>query len=796
MASAVSQPAQASSTGRAHPVWQWPIDLAQYDQTPEVTPREYDALVSLGWDLRRGRTHDPQRPEWDAIARLLRPLDDARMSLCIPGGRYHQRSVLDAVALILHGCVTRHTTFWTWSPTTWMELFGPDQQTFQRSFPGWLDATVRPYMVGIAYVLGCFAAFDLLGPFNRIALAEKVFGAAPVTAAVDPIMEILRGWGYRSACTTTKYPGLICTMLLLNRSPYLSAITTAVIEHLRHQETLLPMYRSGLYGVHRALAALGFVDPPASYLGPQTPEVEGVHPTWQEWVERWTATSTLTHKVRLTFRTILLKIGRWLATTHPTICEPSLWTREVCADFLAMVERLEIGDYAQRRVGLANRLGQPLSARSKAGYIVAVRIFFRDCHEWEWIPRRFDPARALTTPRSIRALVGPNPRVIADDVWAKLLWAGLNFAANDLPPNSGKCYPLELVQALALVWLFSGLRSDEIARLRLGCIRQQRELGATTSVDDSADGGAGVCLLDVPSHKTGTAFTKPVDSIMGKAIAEWEAVRPTQPLMLDRRTGERVHLLFCYRARPVAKEYLNHTLIPALCQKAGVPVDDMRGRITSHRARATIASQLYNAKEPMTLFELQAWLGHRSAETTQYYARIMPTTLAKAYTDAGYFARNVRTIEVLIDREAIESGAAARGTPWQYFDLGHGYCTYSFFEQCPHRMACARCDFYVPKGSTKSQLLEAKANLQRMLATIPLTDEERAAVDDGTAALDRLLDRLVDVPTPAGPTPRQLTPQLIDEQAISMRVSAQRAQREEERRGEGGVGGAGEGVGA
>ena len=37
-------------------------------------------------------------------------------------------------------------------------------------------------------------------------------------------------------------------------------------------------------------------------------------------------------------------------------------------------------------------------------------------------------------------------------------------------------------------------------------------------------------------------------------------------------------------------------------------------------ARSTIASQLYNAKEPMTLFELQAWLGHRSPQSTQFYA--------------------------------------------------------------------------------------------------------------------------------------------------------------------------------
>ena len=158
----------------------------------------------------------------------------------------------------------------------------------------------------------------------------------------------------------------------------------------------------------------------------------------------------------------------------------------------------------------------------------------------------------------------------------------------------------------------------------------------------------------------------------------------------------------------------------------------------------------------MTLFELQAWLGHRTPTTTQHYAKITPNTLSKAYTEAGYFARNIRTIEVLLDRDAVASGAAAAGEAWQHYDLGHGYCTYTFFEQCPHRMACARCDFYTPKSSTKAQLLEAKDNLQRMLASIPLTDDERTAVDDGQAALNSLLDRLADIPTPSGATPREI----------------------------------------
>ena len=226
--------------------------------------------------------------------------------------------------------------------------------------------------------------------------------------------------------------------------------------------------------------------------------------------------------------------------------------------------------------------------------------------------------------------------------------------------------------------------------------------------------------------------------------------------MLDRKTGDHVDFLFAFRARRVAKHYINNAIIPMLCRKAGVPDADVRGNITSHRARSTIASQLYNAKEPMTLFELQTWLGHRELSSTQHYAKITPNTLTRAYRDAGYFERNVRTIEVLIDRDAVASGAAATGEPWQYYDLGHGLCSYTFFEQCPRRMACAKCDFYTPKDSSKALLLEAKDNLQRMLAAAPLTDDERAAVDDGHAALDQLLHRLTDVPTPAGPTPRQL----------------------------------------
>ncbi|WP_329437791.1 hypothetical protein [Streptomyces canus] len=113
-----------------------------------------------------------------------------------------------------------------------------------------------------------------------------------------------------------------------------------------------------------------------------------------------------------------------------------------------------------------------------------------------------------------------------------------------------------------------------------------------------------------------------------------------------------------------------HNILPALCHKSGVPQTDSRGALTSHRARAT---QLLNAREPLTLNDLQQWLGHKHPASTRYYAAILQRTLTAAYKKPDYFARNVRTIQVLIDRKSILTGAAASGEqPWKYYDLGNG----------------------------------------------------------------------------------------------------------------------------
>jgi hypothetical protein len=52
------------------------------------------------------------------------------------------------------------------------------------------------------------------------------------------------------------------------------------------------------------------------------------------------------------------------------------------------------------------------------------------------------------------------------------------------------------------------------------------------------------------------------------------------------------------------------------------------------------------------------------------------------------------------------------------------------------------------------------------LQEIPLSEEERAAVEGGIEAMEKLSQQLADVPTPAGPTPNQLSPERQETKTI------------------------------
>jgi hypothetical protein len=292
---------------------------------------------------------------------------------------------------------------------------------------------VRPFVVALGYQLGGFGGFQHLGTFNRLHLARLVFGEDAVETALEQVGEVLGQWGYRGPDNAkNRMRGSFSQALLLNRSPRLQDLTTEAFATLRAHPASHGHHGERLFALQRAVAALGHCDAPVRCGYNHAAGIQGTAPEWAAWVERWHDTSTLSPKVRAIVRTIMAKAGRWLADVEPEIVEPGQWTRQICASWVAAVDRMAVGDYVQRRDQRQPRAGEPILPRTKVHILVASRTFFRDCQEWEWIPRRFDPSKALAVPRSVSALIGTDPRVIADDVWAKLLWAGLNLRGLDM----------------------------------------------------------------------------------------------------------------------------------------------------------------------------------------------------------------------------------------------------------------------------------------------------------------------------------------------------------------------------
>lgn len=726
--------------------------FAAWDRSPILSVSEHAALQVLG---ARFADHHRQWPAGfrAALARLLSPV--YTMLDRMHAAQAPRNAAVHIVVAEMHrGSVA----YWGWSGDQWLDLLCSSEAAFKKRHGG--SGNCRQYVIAMAYLLCGFDRLNEIGRFFQYRLAIKVFGRDAVDHAVGVVFDEMTKVGLSTA-DRSDVSNALCMALLVQRSARLEDLTLNTLQHVA--VSAAAYVRSGAATLSRALARMRLLDqgldhrrhdrrrPAGEYRA-----VDDVPEQWLHWCDRWRATSVRAASSIAGDYYALLKCGRWLATMHPEIESPADWTRATALEYVATVARMAVGQWSNPGGMYLDKRGCPLKPTAKAAHLRSIRSFFRDLQEWEWIPLRFDPVRALGLPRAIGASIGPNARVVADDAWAKLVWAGLNLADEDLQsaPGHEGCtkqpprYPLAMVRAVAMLWLFAGLRRDEFWRLPVGCIRWQPHAGDVAA--------APTCLLDVPVNKTSTAFTKPVDAVVGQAVVVWEQQRLPHPRMLDAKTGSLVDYLFVHRGRRVGLAYLNQAVIPLLCRKAGVPLEDARGRITSHRARATIASQLFNAREPLGLFELQAWLGHRSPEATRHYVTVTPTKLAGAIERAGYFARNLRTIAVLVDKDAVSSGSAARGEPWRYYDLGHGLFTYDFFDQCPHRMACAKCSFYMPKESSKAQALEASANLARMLQEIPLQEGERAAVEDGIEAMAKLVSSLRNTATPDGRTPVEL----------------------------------------
>lgn len=715
-------------------VWQPDPD---WDCSPELQPIERDTLIKLAQYVVGRHKQNWSNCVRQRLSRLIIPLRAALKWM--NAASTTTNSAIHDIILEMHRL---EKNYWSWTQDDWLEVLCSSEEVFRKKYGS--CGNCRQYVLAIAWLLCGFNRLEAAGCFYHYRLSVKVFGRPATEAAVNKLQENMQRLGFVAADNNIRNALLLSMLCQRQVDP-----EKLELETLKRVITYGPVYmRRSAATLSRIFAAMGLFPAGIDHriLERRRPHGEyratsNVPEEWLRWCERWRKTAIKAPSSELSTWYRILQCGRWLKATHPDIHSPADWSRDIALEYVAAVCQMKIGQWSEPRHMYQNRIGQLMTASARAGILQAIRVFFRDLQEWGLIIVRFNPVRTFRLPRAIRASIGPAPRVVADDIWSKLVWAGLNLQEQDLHYGEQLYYryPFSMVRALCVLWLFGGLRRDEILRMRTGCIRWQ---------NDEHQGGSRICLLDVPVNKTSTAFTKPVDPIVGEYIDCWEKERNIQPDQLDLKTGELVSYLFMHKAARISQSYINKSLIPMLCRKAGVPNKDIRGTITSHRARATIASQLFNAREPLGLFELQRWLGHSSPSSTQHYIDITPTKLAGSLSKAGYFERNRRMVSVLIDQDAISSGQMQKGEPWRYYDLGHGLCSYDFFEQCPHRMACAKCSFYLPKSSSEAQYIEGRQNLLKMMQEIPLTDDEQAAVNNDIGAIEKLLEKLKNIETP------------------------------------------------
>jgi len=649
--------------------------------------------------------------------------------------------------LEMHRC---SATYWSWSEEQWATLINTPVPQFSYDS----NQDLRRLLLLFAYIVGPQTDFflPLLEGMSSFSLACTLFDKEVMNAAVERVLDAIKTWGFEVMTHSTRQPLMttLAEVLLVNRSARLEDVTFELLVMLR--EKMRPYKRASLERLSKALAYLGITEGPLPPLLTlqriplERRDSDGIAPGWVEWCLKWYRFSCLTGITKRQRLGCLFRAGRWLASVHPDMTSPEQWDSQVAAEYVAAVDQMKVGDFVAseylERMRIATVDRPPLLAATKRNQFEAMRTFFRDLQDDPHnIPRRFNPMRVFRTPRSIGNQIGPNPRDLNPLVWAKIAHAALNLTEEDLPRGSNKSiqYPLALVRAIAAVWVYSGLRSDEIARLPLGCIRWQQEDVTVPETGEFLHKEA-VCFLTVPINKTTTTFQKPVNPIVGHRINEWEQVRAAgQTQYRDRKTGAKIDYLFIHRGQPISKKYVNNTLIPLLCARAGIPRADERGTITSHRARATLATLLYNAPEGLSIWELMQWLGHTDPRTTQHYARINPTKLAVAYSKAE---RNSRLIEALVDTKA-----DANGDVKVYYVLGdHGLCGNPDWATCLYRMACIKCPFFVPKD--QAQLVAASKTVKRFMEVVELTDEELAAVQDDYTKLEEAVQRTQHIPTP------------------------------------------------
>jgi hypothetical protein len=346
------------------------FDVSRYDRTPSLTDAERRVIerwVEHGNPVITSR----QTP------RLYGPLADALLH----DGR-ERMNRLRTIKFLLMEVARSGQPHWSWSEQHWLDLVNG-----QNLMTGHLLAT--------AHLLCDFKRFyDVQRNLRLSTTARLVFGPEVFNPECERLMGALERVGFKCSTMRAFMPSVIAAVGLEGGDPRLESFDKALLERTRSLYT--GRIGSRIIMLRNGLAALGFVHEPIRfrvYESRRGAEKGDIHPEWMSWCRRWLETSTLRETSRQATYNSLLRVGIWLVRTHPDVTGPEQWTVDICADFLAAVDRLSIGEWAGSSFDyrMTANVGKPLQPQSKIAVFQVMRRFLADVQSWEWARLRCNP---------------------------------------------------------------------------------------------------------------------------------------------------------------------------------------------------------------------------------------------------------------------------------------------------------------------------------------------------------------------------------------------------------------------
>ena len=766
-------------------IWKMPILPEHYDRSP-LTQEEWEALAYCN-------NYITANPDTQNRAKyVLAKQKLVRFNLPVADVYYlrhleHQNPTpsqanpcADAQLFMRCEMYRRRKMFWDWSLDEWVDTLCQTPQMFEYIYRRRYG--FRATIMDIAYLLGGVTDLRSFGGISTTAGASAYFGDDLISQQCRRLIDALIEKGYNDGIGVGKQlRRCLSTLFILNRSPYLEDISEELLAAQITKERQ-PNLRGVYKRILNALQHLGILP-----TGPRNEpmitlqvDASGMAPEWFGWCMAWYERDVaLSPLVRRQYAYIFLEVGRWLQDWAPEVRTPEQWTEDLALRFRSDVCSWTVGQYGSGRGREALKkkygpaLGQPIKAGSILRHLVALNRYFTDLSKHPYaiagepphkIRLDFNPKEVFACPDSLKKeMENVEPRDINLRIWARLVIAAATLSQSDLPQSTK--YPLSFYRAMALVWVSTARRPNEIARLRLECVRDDwvpdmldeddLPLEPPTRTDKAVkqvpvakeSDTSRIYYLHIPSGKYRGPFWVWIPDYVASAIDTWKRERPRKlPAIFDRKDREYVDYLFCYKDHRVGAKFINNSLIPTLCKKAGVDLKDTIGRITGHRARSTRLTLL--RLKGVSLEDLAEYAGHADTKTLKkHYVRHHPHQFHRIIRDADDVSR---IIEGVIDVQA-----AARGLPALRWFIGYDadgepqYCANQVYHTCPHRLDCIRCGMFI--GGEKAKLLHEGEQTLPITSKVPMTPVEKCLVEGDEKGMGACQAALKQVPAPKAP---------------------------------------------